>query len=152
MNYFWQSLQRTFQFSGRAQRAEFWYFMLFTLIMYLVTLALPILGLVFLVLIITQISLSVRRLHDINLSGWWALLFIPLSLPMLIVGFIDSDKDNQYGPNPKGHKEASDTDTTQQKSSPEIKDFHYTSSSQSSASNSNASTAPRPRLPLKDFN
>jgi uncharacterized membrane protein YhaH (DUF805 family) len=157
MRYFWLSLQRTFEFSGRAQRAEYWYFLLFSTILYLVTLAVPILGLLFLVLLITQISLSVRRLHDINMSGWWGLLFIPLGLPMLIVGFIDSAPDNQYGVNPKGNTEPSSAATTQQKSSPELKDFHYTPEHKpkSDAGSEHKSSSSRPaaaRLPLKDFN
>lgn len=146
MSYFWLSLQRTFQFSGRAQRAEYWYFMLFTLILFFISGLVPILGLIFLPLIITQISLSVRRLHDINLSGWWAVLFIPLSIPMLIVGLIDSGKDNQYGVNPKKQTKTPNTDTVQ----PEIKDFHY--SSNPSKTDTSAPSASQPRLPLKDFN
>lgn len=153
MSYFWLSLQRTFQFSGRAQRAEYWYFILFSTILYFLALAVPILGLVFFVLLITQISLSVRRLHDINLSGWWGLLFIPLGLPMLIVGFIDSAEDNQYGANPKGYTAALNSGTTQQEASPEIKDFHYTRNYNAKPeASSNDPSAPRTRLPLKDFN
>jgi uncharacterized membrane protein YhaH (DUF805 family) len=156
MSYFWLSLQRTFEFSGRAQRAEYWYFLLFSTILYLVTLAIPILGLLFLVLLITQISLSVRRLHDINLSGWWGLLFIPLGLPMLIVGFIDSAPDNQYGVNPKGNAEPPSVGATQQKPSPELKDFHYTPEykpkSDFGSEHNSSSSRPAARLPLKDFN
>jgi uncharacterized membrane protein YhaH (DUF805 family) len=154
MSYFWLSLQRTFQFSGRAQRAEYWYFILFSTILYFLALAVPILGLVFFVLLITQISLSVRRLHDINLSGWWGLLFIPLGLPMLIVGFIDSAEDNQYGANPKGYTAALNSGTTQKKASPEIKDFHYTPEpkTQSNQGTAQPSRSAAARLPLKDFN
>lgn len=157
MSYFWLSLQRTFEFSGRAQRAEYWYFVLFSTIFYFLSLAVPILGLIFFVLMITQISLSIRRLHDINLSGWWGWLFIPLGIPMLIVGFIDSAPDNQYGANPKGNAESLNAGATQQKSSPEIKDFHYTPESRNTSSSSSKTNTSSPntvnvRLPLKDFN
>ena len=37
-------------------------------------------------------------------SGWWGWLFIPLALPMLIVGFIGSSKNNKY------KKDFNDTD------------------------------------------
>ena len=47
----------------------------------------------------------IKRLHDVNLSGWWGLLnLIPYigGLFGLIVIFIDSNRGpNQYGPDPK---------------------------------------------------
>jgi uncharacterized membrane protein YhaH (DUF805 family) len=49
---------------------------------------------------------GVRRLHDINRSGWWYLIiFIPLIVILvLIYWFVKSsdEGDNQYGPNPYG--------------------------------------------------
>ena len=62
-------------------------------------------GLFGLAIIIPWLALTVKRLHDINLSGWWQLvLFIPLLgiLFGLGIGFTDSDSgENKYGPNPK---------------------------------------------------
>jgi hypothetical protein len=49
-------------------------------------------------------AVLVRRLHDTNRTGWWALLaFVPVGgLVLLIFTLIDSDSgENQYGPNPK---------------------------------------------------
>ena len=52
----------------------------------------------------SHISLNTKRLHDMNLSGWW---IIPLYIPILgyLVGFVvlgciegGSTKDNEYGP------------------------------------------------------
>ncbi|MBL4792490.1 DUF805 domain-containing protein [Citromicrobium bathyomarinum] len=74
------------------------------------------LGLLFiiwwLIILIPSISVSVRRLHDRNMTGWWYLGFIVLSLIPLI-GFVASiayivvmalpgtPGPNKYGPSPK---------------------------------------------------
>ena len=75
-------------FSGRASRAEYWSFTLLVLAMGLIgtaielRLGLPRLGLVFgpltfglaLVTFIPGLALQTRRLHDVGVSGWWALV------------------------------------------------------------------------------
>lgn len=124
-------------------------YVLFTLILFFITALIPILGLVFFVLIITQISLSVRRLHDIGMSGWWALLFIPLSIPMLIVGFIDSAPDNQYGANPK---KRSDSASFQTKNTEERYTENYGQADAQPKKQSQSSDNNGYRRPLKDFN
>jgi len=75
-------------FSGRAQRAEYWYFVLFNL---LVMIGLMIVdgitgsfrsgagmgllsGLYSLAVLLPSLAVSVRRLHDTSRSGWWALI------------------------------------------------------------------------------
>ena len=58
-------------FQGRASRSEYWWFYLFVFLISLV----PILGLAVLLLAIPQLAAAVRRLHDINRSGWWVLLW-----------------------------------------------------------------------------
>ena len=53
------------------------------------------------VMFIPMISVAVRRLHDINLSGFWLLLhFIPVgSIAVWIMFCIDTKyEDNQWGP------------------------------------------------------
>ena len=75
------------QFSGRASRAEYWWFILaFTLIglaLEYVDEALggPVVGaygplsLIFeILLLVPGLAVQVRRLHDIDRSGWWVLL------------------------------------------------------------------------------
>ncbi|MCD9150348.1 DUF805 domain-containing protein [Psychrobacter sanguinis] len=51
-------------------------------------------------------AVTVRRLHDIGLSGWWSLLsFIPYlgTVVLLIMCCMDSKPgSNKYGNNPKG--------------------------------------------------
>jgi len=43
-----------------------------------------------LVAFIPTIAVSIRRIHDVGLSGWWGWIFLPLVIPMIIVAFIDS--------------------------------------------------------------
>ena len=71
-----------FDFKGREGRKVFW---LFTLNMFIINFILGLISAGFLSIIISiaiffpSLGLSVRRLHDINFSGWWVLIgFIPL--------------------------------------------------------------------------
>ena len=75
-----------FNFSGRASRSEYWFFCLFlglvgTLLQVLSSLGegwLLIYGIWTLGIIIPSISVAVRRLHDVNRSGWWYLIFLTI--------------------------------------------------------------------------
>ena len=89
--------KKFFKFSGRASKKEYWMFFLFMMICYAIAIALDMnfglwdseeaiglfSGILILVFFIPHISLSARRLHDINKSGWFQLIFI---IPL--VGFI----------------------------------------------------------------
>jgi len=95
-------LKKYAQFSGRAPRAEFWWFFLFMLIIYCVMWfglvgsiggmaaagadpsagmlqamggGMIILSLAWLAVLIPSIAVQVRRLHDTNRSGWWIGVF-----------------------------------------------------------------------------
>lgn len=95
-------------FNGRASRAEFWTFFLFNIILsYAITLGLgAILGqviasilnlIVSLVLLLPGIAVAIRRMHDVNKSGWY--LLIPIY--SLILALTEGDKSvNNYGPDP----------------------------------------------------
>lgn len=99
-------------FTGRASRSEYWWWALFTFIVGAVlaivfgngTAGSIISGLVTLALFLPGLGLCVRRLHDINRSGWFVLLsLIPLiGAIILIIWFVkESDPTpNQYGPVP----------------------------------------------------
>ena len=65
-------------FSGRADRSEFWWFWLFSVlcIVYLFALGSTVSGLVSLGLMLPSLSCGARRLHDIDCSGWWQLLLL----------------------------------------------------------------------------
>jgi len=78
MNYFFAVLTKYAIFSGRATRSEFWYFILFSTIISLVlTIVDSVLGIAFLGTIyslgvfLPSIAVAVRRMHDVNKSGWF---------------------------------------------------------------------------------
>ncbi|MDT7843296.1 DUF805 domain-containing protein [Streptomyces justiciae] len=102
-------------FSGRARRAEYWWFSLVYVIatgivtgIIFVTETL-LLGVLLLPFIVPMLSVSVRRLHDTGKSGRRMLIaLIPIAGPvMYLVGMtVDSvPTTNGYGPSPKavGH-------------------------------------------------
>ena len=83
-------------FSGRASRSEFWYFVLFYIICSFIVpimdyfLFNTIFGMfywVFYILtLLPYLAVWIRRLHDINRSGWWT---IPIGITsMVVVGAI----------------------------------------------------------------
>ena len=49
-----------------------------------------------------MISLYVRRLHDIGMSGWWIFLgLVPIGkFVLFIFSVMGSDGENEYGPDP----------------------------------------------------
>ncbi|MDE6437880.1 MAG: DUF805 domain-containing protein [Muribaculaceae bacterium] len=100
-------------FSGRASRSEYWWFALFTLILSVIIQAFGVISsdvslylsaIVNLALFLPGLSLDVRRLHDINKSGWYILLvLIPIvGLIILLVWFCKESEmqPNKYGPVP----------------------------------------------------
>jgi uncharacterized membrane protein YhaH (DUF805 family) len=102
-NYFLRVLRRAFDFNTRSSRAEFWWFSLFQiLIAVAIIIVLPVLSTLFsLIVLIPAISVAIRRLHDINKSGWWLLtIFIPLIGAILLLIFFIKPSDpasNQWG-------------------------------------------------------
>ena len=110
-------------FSGRAPRAEYWWFYLFVNLVVLVSVMLmgiaglllsmeitrPMIGwsllffgvIVCMSLVIPSISVTIRRLHDTGRSGWWYLVnFIPYvgGILLLIFCVLRSDEgENEYG-------------------------------------------------------
>jgi len=113
MEWYLKALRQYADFEGRARRKEYWMFTLFNLIF--VILALVIDGLIgtgailyfiyVLATLIPNLSVSVRRLHDVGKSGWMYLIaLIPLVgfIWLLVLFVTDSEPgDNIYGPNPK---------------------------------------------------
>jgi uncharacterized membrane protein YhaH (DUF805 family) len=63
-------------FKGRATRSEYWLWVLFTTVAGLLLFILdPRLYFIFYILVLLpSIAVSVRRLHDVNRSGWWLLI------------------------------------------------------------------------------
>ncbi|MBP2158666.1 MULTISPECIES: DUF805 domain-containing protein [Asticcacaulis] len=106
-----QPLVKYADFNGRSRRSEFWLWVLFRIIIgialggvLLFTIgssihlaenqpelfmqrymtAMPVIQLVNLALLLPSLAVGVRRLHDINRSGWW----IVMPVIVMIVGFI----------------------------------------------------------------
>jgi len=99
-------------FSGRAGRSEFWWFVLFSL---LVTGGASIIGqrlesLVSLALLLPSLAVGARRLHDIGKSGWFQLLWlVPLIGWAILVYWAVQTGDpgaNGYGPLPGSQERA----------------------------------------------
>ena len=95
-----------FDFETRSSRKEFWYWQLFRILMFLSITYLESLGLSGLLFIsnfiflIPEIAVSIRRLHDINKSGWWILLTITIIgiIPLIYFFCIKGDDGaNDYG-------------------------------------------------------
>lgn len=105
-------------FKGRAQRAEFWWFALFALIVNIVARATvgdsgAIGGLIILGMFIPFLAVAARRYHDVGRTGWWALTFL-LPLVGLILALVWLTKrgsvgPNQYGEDPLGGYEGAQT-------------------------------------------
>ena len=68
-------------FAGKESRSEFWWAFLFTFIVSTVlgAISATIAGICGLALLIPELAISVRRLHDVGKSGWFLLIgLIPL--------------------------------------------------------------------------
>ena len=80
--------KKYFEIKGRASRSEYWYFVLFIFLGYVAGLLLGLitpvlfwlLGIFILGIIIPAITVTARRLHDINKSGWFQALPIPAGI------------------------------------------------------------------------
>ena len=117
---FTQAIAAGFQsyvnFSGRAARSEYWFWTLFVVLVSLaatlIDLALfqnldfsPLQGLVGLGLFLPGLAVSIRRLHDVDRTGWWLLLVFTVVGGILLLiwncmrGTVGP---NRYGPDPLG--------------------------------------------------
>jgi uncharacterized membrane protein YhaH (DUF805 family) len=113
-------LKKYADFSGRAPRAEYWWFYLLIIIGYIVATILDSLlgldgavgpygivtALFGLAVLIPSIAVGARRLHDTDRSGWWLLIgLIPLiGAIVLLVFFVlpGTQGSNRFGPDPYG--------------------------------------------------
>ncbi len=118
MNWYLKVLKNYVGFSGRARRKEYWMFVLFSIIISLVLglvdgmlgtttwNQIGLLGGIYTVaVLLPSIAVGVRRLHDIDKSGWWMLLlFIPLigAIVVLVWAVMEgTGGSNRFGPDPK---------------------------------------------------
>tara|TARA_Y100000748_G_scaffold242129_1_gene206357 strand:- start:6534 stop:6932 length:399 start_codon:yes stop_codon:yes gene_type:complete len=111
---------KCFDFKSRSSRSEFWYFYLFTTILGFIGIqidrlfSLEILGLqltqntnevailgptyifLYFLFFVPSLSLYIRRLHDIDRSGWWLLIVIIPFVGIITLIFFWCLKGNQH--------------------------------------------------------
>ena len=105
-------------FSGRACRSEFWYFVLATFLVSMIisiieiatgmvdieSAEMGILSIIFtLLLFVPSLSVTARRLQDRGWSGWWQLLYLTIVgiLIIIVLNILPAKEDeNKWGRNP----------------------------------------------------
>ena len=117
--------KRSLDFKGRSNRTEYWLFILTYVIALVAAIVVDILlfnglenmtslgvtgpayWLVILALLIPGLSVSIRRLHDTNRSGWWILISL---IPLIggLVYFVFSLLPGTQGPNRFGGQPGAD--------------------------------------------
>jgi uncharacterized membrane protein YhaH (DUF805 family) len=114
-------LRNYFNFSGRASRSEFWFFVLFCILVPIVgsvgdlfffsTLAREGLGPIYVIsnlaLLVPGLAISARRLHDIDRTGWWFLITLTIIGNIwLLVWWCSKGQAgrNRFGPDPLATK------------------------------------------------
>lgn len=110
IDWFVKCLQNYANFSGRARRKEYWFFALCQFIILIIASIID--SIIFdgpslfysiaaLGLFIPSLAVAVRRLHDINKSGWFILIsLIPIIGPILVLIWLATDttqEANQWG-------------------------------------------------------
>lgn len=113
MKYYILAFKQAFNFKGRANRPEFWYFTLFSTIISIVCSLIDtqvlgssmsetglIGGIYTLISFIPSLSVTIRRLHDVNKSGW-NLLWLITIIGIFYVLYLEIKKGND-GPNNYG--------------------------------------------------
>ena len=103
-------LQKYAEFDGRAKRSEFWLFMLVHIIISVILAVIAAVGPEFLAivpvlyglaLLVPQLAVGSRRLHDTGKSGWLQLiLLVPFIgwIIVLILMVLPGQGENKYGP------------------------------------------------------
>ena len=109
-------------FRGRATRSEYWWFVLFMALAGIAAIVVDMLIfgynpanpesfgvvnlLVSLALVLPSLAALVRRLHDVDRSGWWYfIVFIPIIGFIVLIVFLvkrGTPGTNRYGPDPFG--------------------------------------------------
>ena len=128
MNWYLQAIKKYIVFEGRARRAEFWWFMLINSIISsiiqmfdyriireteLAQIQIGVIGMIYgFFIFLPQLAVTVRRLHDINKSGWFCLLFfVPCVGPIILLIMMilkGTDGANAFGEDPLAVESASE--------------------------------------------
>jgi uncharacterized membrane protein YhaH (DUF805 family) len=125
MNWYLTVWKKYAVFSGRARRKEYWFFLLFNIIitiaLFMVDGAIGTLsvnggigllsGIYSLAVLIPSLAVGIRRLHDTDRSGWWLLIgLIPVigSVAILVLMVLGGTPgDNRFGTDPKSAQDPS---------------------------------------------
>lgn len=108
INIFRNVIKKSASFRGRINRRQYWLFLFTTLLIAAITIwfteKIPVLHLIEvygILMILPYISSTVKRLHDVNKSGWWFLcFFVPVfGWIYLFILTIENGKEtgNNYG-------------------------------------------------------
>ena len=114
MNWYIKAWKNYAVFEGRAGRQEYWYFVLFHALIYILLsiiagilgkLGAGLLSLYSVAVFLPGLAATIRRLHDTNRSGWWFLLMlIPFVGSIVLLVFLAQGShavENEYGPRPQ---------------------------------------------------
>ncbi len=125
MSWYIAALRKYAVFRGRARRKEYWIFQLIRytffiagLLLYPLFERLPasveeqfgdiyllILYTYYAAMLLPELAVTIRRLHDTGRSGWWYLIsLVPYIGAVVLFIFVLQDSqygENEYGPNPK---------------------------------------------------
>lgn len=118
MKWYLKAISQYADFSGRARRSEYWFFVLFNMIFALIAAFIDAIigtslgagtGIIYLIYLlfsfIPGLSVAVRRLHDAGKSGWmYLIILIPIIGPIWLLVLLFSDSqvgENKWGANPK---------------------------------------------------
>jgi uncharacterized membrane protein YhaH (DUF805 family) len=114
-----ETFEKSFDFEGRSTRTEFWVFFFGTVLLALPLVVLdvvmetynpeiglgPFTGLFLILGFIPSISLSVRRLHDADFSGWWFFIgLVPIAGPiiqLILLVLNGTEGANRFGADPR---------------------------------------------------
>ena len=98
------------RFEGRASRSEFWYWVLFAFLVGVVTqiidavIGMPLTNAIAgLGLLLPNLAVGARRLHDLDRTAWWLLLILTgIGAILLIIWdcMKGTDGPNRFGPDP----------------------------------------------------
>lgn len=102
VNSLFVTLKKSVTLEGRATRKDYWSFVVVYAVLLLIfqivdfycddpqtaSVLCPIFLIVSLVLLIPLFSLTVRRLHDLSLTGFWLCYLNPVGLPVIYVSFL----------------------------------------------------------------
>lgn len=108
IDWFVKCLTNYANFSGRARRKEFWFFMLFCVILGIIAEVIDtVLGtkplvnsLLNLALLVPSLAVGARRLHDVGRSGWWQLLTLTVIGILVLIWWWATEtkqQNNEYG-------------------------------------------------------